>query len=153
MERLSLGTKLLSAPGSLGVFTAEVVLSSDLDFRWWAPYAFHLWFCFSPTNVFYSEALETYSSGTAPGGAGRLPPAAPAGSFLLGRPVRVAGRCRSLLWDAREMSLASPSSSPTAPEPLAGFARRGGGEELGFGAGLCRESADQGLLLGPKKCM
>lgn len=153
MERPFLGTKLLPAPGSQGVFTAEVALSSDLDFRWWAPYAFHLWFCFSPTNVFYSEALETSSSGTAPGGAGRLLPAAPAGSLLLSRPVLAAGRCRSLLWDVREISLASPSSSSTAPEPLAGFARRGGGEELGCGAGLRRESADQGLLLGPKKCM
>lgn len=79
------------------VFTAEVALTSDLDFRWWAPYAFHLWFCFSPTNMFYSEALETSSSGIAPGGAGQLRPAVPAGSLLLSRPVLAPGRCRSLL--------------------------------------------------------
>lgn len=54
VERLSQGSKLL--PVCLRVRRDFTVLSAalrpDLDSRWWVPYFFYVWLCFSPRYMF-----------------------------------------------------------------------------------------------------
>lgn len=84
---------------------------------------------------FFSEALETSRSAAAPGGAAGLRPAAPVplpvGSLLLSSPgsrsVPIAGvGSPPATWRGMPVGYPPPGSpSPTGPEPLAEFARRG----------------------------
>lgn len=91
-----------------------------------------LWLCFFPRYMFFSEMSETSRSSAAPRGARRPRPVAPARCRwgLFGGTVLAYSSCPPLAWDARWPHGVEcpwdipPSPSPTAPEPLSGFARQ-----------------------------
>lgn len=157
------GPACLRARTDFPVFSAEVALGPDLDYRWRAPDFFPCLALFlSEVGVFprgFGDLQIRGSSGRC--GTAAAPPLLPMGSLLLSTPVLAPSPCRPPAWDARGVSPPPRSPPPTAPEPLAGFAGRGcktgpaatqgAGRSGGFEAGLRRGSADGGLLLGPKR--